>query len=69
MLSQGKKGQWIAVGYDMRFSSEHFAATVAEVLAGNGLKVYLTDSATPTPEPTITPTATTEPTLETTPTP
>ncbi|MBS4001379.1 MAG: phosphoglucomutase/phosphomannomutase family protein, partial [Desulfobulbaceae bacterium] len=49
MLSQGKQGQWIVVGYDMRFGSEHFAAAVAEVLAGNGLKVYLTDSATPTP--------------------
>jgi phosphomannomutase len=49
MLAQGKKGQWIVVGYDERFGSEHFAATVAEVLAGNGLKVYLTDGATPTP--------------------
>jgi phosphomannomutase len=49
MLAQGKKGQWIVVGYDMRFGSEHFAAAVAEVLAGNGLKVYLTDGATPTP--------------------
>ncbi|MCJ7432357.1 MAG: phosphoglucomutase/phosphomannomutase family protein [Anaerolineales bacterium] len=49
MLTQGKKGQWIVVGYDMRFGSEHFAAAVAEVLAGNGLKVYLTGGATPTP--------------------
>jgi phosphomannomutase len=49
MLAQGKKGQWIVVGYDMRFGSEHFAAATAEVLAGNGLKVYLTDGATPTP--------------------
>jgi len=39
----------IVVGYDMRFHSENFAATVAEVLAGNGIKVYLTESATPTP--------------------
>ncbi len=37
------------VGYDKRFSSEHFAAAVAEVLAGNGLRVYLTDGPTPTP--------------------
>ncbi len=29
--------------------TEHFAATAAEVLAGNGLQVYLTDKATPTP--------------------
>jgi phosphomannomutase len=49
MLAQGKKGQWIVVGYDKRFGSEHFAAATAEVLAGNGLKVYLTDGATPTP--------------------
>lgn len=49
LLEGGKQGQWVIVGHDKRFSSEHFAAAVAEVLAGNGLKVYLTDSATPTP--------------------
>ncbi len=49
MLSQGKKGEWIVVGHDKRFSSEYFAAAVAEVLAGNGFRVYLTDGATPTP--------------------
>ena len=48
MVSQGRTGQWVVVGHDMRFGSEHFAAAVAEVLAGNGLKVYLTDGATPT---------------------
>ena len=49
MLAQGRQGQFVVVGYDMRFSSEHFAAAAAEVLAGNGLKVYLTQEATPTP--------------------
>lgn len=49
MLSQGKQGQWIVVGYDKRFHSENFALAVAEVLVGNGLKVYLTDGPTPTP--------------------
>jgi phosphomannomutase len=49
MLAQGKAGQWVVVGYDKRFGSENFAAATAEVLAGNGLKVYLTDGATPTP--------------------
>ncbi len=49
MFEKGKAGKWIVVGYDKRFSSEHFAAAVAEVLAGNGFKVYLTDGATPTP--------------------
>lgn len=49
LLKQGKTGNWVVVGYDKRFGSEHFAAAVAEVLAGNGLKVFLTDGATPTP--------------------
>ncbi|MGD8603595.1 MAG: phosphoglucomutase/phosphomannomutase family protein [Anaerolineales bacterium] len=39
----------VVVGYDKRFASEDFAAAVAEVLAGHGFKVYLTDKATPTP--------------------
>ena len=49
MLQQGFADEWVVVGYDRRFGSEHFAAAVAEVLAGNGLRVYLTDGATPTP--------------------
>ena len=39
----------VVVGYDRRFNSEHFAAAVAEVLAANGIPVWLTQSATPTP--------------------
>jgi phosphomannomutase len=39
----------VIVGYDKRFGSEDFAAAAAEVLAGNGLRVLLTDGATPTP--------------------
>ncbi len=39
----------VVVGYDRRFNSEHFAAAVAEVLAGNGIPVWLTETATPTP--------------------
>ncbi len=46
---QGYTGKWVVVGYDMRFHSENFAAAVAEVLAGNGINVYLTQGATPTP--------------------
>ena len=49
LLKKGKKGQWIIVGYDKRFLSEHFAQTVCEVLNGNGINAYLTDSPTPTP--------------------
>lgn len=49
MLEKGNAGKWIVVGHDKRFASENFAAAVAEVLAGNGFHVWLTDSATPTP--------------------
>ncbi len=49
LLSLGKKGEWVVVGHDKRFLSENFARAAAEVLAGNGLKVYLTMEATPTP--------------------
>jgi len=49
LLENNRHGQWVVVGYDKRFGSEHFAAAAAEVLAGNGLNVYLTDGATPTP--------------------
>jgi alpha-D-glucose phosphate-specific phosphoglucomutase len=49
LVEQGKQGQWVVVGYDKRFASENFAATTAEVLAGNGFNVYLTNGATPTP--------------------
>ena len=49
LLEQGREGQWVVVGYDKRFASEHFAETTAGVLAGNGFRVYLTDGATPTP--------------------
>lgn len=48
-LSQGRQDEWVVVGYDQRFQSENFAAAVSEVLAGNGLRVYLTEGATPTP--------------------
>ena len=49
LLEQGKQGEWVVVGYDKRFHSENFAAASAEVLAGNGLNVYLTQGPTPTP--------------------
>lgn len=49
LLDKGYKNEWVVVGHDMRFHSENFAAAVAEVLAGNGLRVYLTQGATPTP--------------------
>ncbi len=49
LSNHGKKGQWVVVGHDKRFDSEYFALAAAEVLCGNGFKVYLTDGATPTP--------------------
>lgn len=49
LIEKGFSGKWVVVGHDKRFASENFAAAVAEVLAGNGLNVYLTDGATPTP--------------------
>ena len=39
----------LVVGYDTRFAAEDFAAAVAEVVAANGIHVYLCDSTTPTP--------------------
>jgi phosphomannomutase len=39
----------VVVGYDRRFNSEGFAQAAAEVLAGNGLQVLITDGPTPTP--------------------
>jgi len=45
----GLAGQGMIVGYDTRFASEDFASAAAEVVAGNGIKVYLCPMATPTP--------------------
>jgi phosphomannomutase len=42
-------GRGLVIGYDTRFASEDFAAAAAEVVAGNGIKVYLNPKPTPTP--------------------
>jgi phosphomannomutase len=42
-------GSGLVIGYDTRFASENFAAASAEIIAGNGIKVYLTPKVTPTP--------------------
>jgi alpha-D-glucose phosphate-specific phosphoglucomutase len=39
----------MVIGYDTRFASESFAAASAEVVAANGIKVYLCPRTTPTP--------------------
>ena len=49
LSDEGYASQTVVVGHDQRFQGEHFAAAVAEVLAGNGLQVLLIDGASPTP--------------------
>ena len=49
MLKANGNNRPIVIGYDTRFASEDFAATAAEVFAGNGLNVLLADKAAPTP--------------------
>ena len=49
LIQHGASQGSVVVGHDRRFASEDFAAACAEVLAGNGLRVWLTDGATPTP--------------------
>jgi len=45
----GLANRGLIIGYDTRFASEDFASAAAEVVAGNGIKVYLCPEATPTP--------------------
>ena len=49
MLSLGQDHFSVVIGHDKRFQSEDFAAAAAEVLAAHGIKVWLTNGATPTP--------------------
>jgi len=49
LAEQGFQDRWVIVGHDRRYQAEQFAAAAAEVLAGNGFKVYLTAGPTPTP--------------------
>jgi alpha-D-glucose phosphate-specific phosphoglucomutase len=46
----GQADRGLVIGYDTRFASEDFAAATAEVAAANGIKVYLSPKAIPTPE-------------------
>ncbi len=39
----------MVVGYDTRFLSDRYAVAVAEVLAANGVRVWLSQSDAPTP--------------------
>jgi phosphomannomutase len=49
LLQLGVADEGIVIGYDQRYRSEDFAAAAAEVMAGNGIGVWLTKGATPTP--------------------
>ena len=49
MLAAGLADAGVVIGYDTRFLSSEFAGACAEVMAGNGIKVFLTREATPTP--------------------
>lgn len=50
LKSAGLADRGITIGYDHRFASEDFAASCAEVMAGNGVHVYLSPKAIPTPQ-------------------
>ncbi|MCH2520223.1 MAG: phosphoglucomutase/phosphomannomutase family protein [Dehalococcoidia bacterium] len=45
----GIASKGLVVGYDTRFLSREFAERVATVMAGNGIKAYLSEKAAPTP--------------------
>jgi len=45
----GLESRGLVIGYDNRFASEDFAAAAAEVIAGNGIRVFLSPRSTPTP--------------------
>ena len=49
LKQKGLASRGVYIGYDHRFASEDFAAAVAEVMAGNGIKAYLSPKAIPTP--------------------
>lgn len=49
LQNEGLAQKGAVIGYDQRFQAEYFAAAAAEVLAANGVKVWLTQSNTPTP--------------------
>jgi len=49
LKAEGIAAKGLVVGYDTRFLSREFAERVATVMAGNGIKAYLSEKAAPTP--------------------
>lgn len=47
--ARGLREKGVVIGFDTRFLAEKFALTAAEVMAGNGFRVYLCKKHTPTP--------------------
>jgi phosphomannomutase len=49
LQQKGLAEKGVVIGHDQRFHADNFAAAAAEVLAANGISVWLTDGATPDP--------------------
>jgi phosphomannomutase len=49
LIKEDRAKRGVVIGYDQRFQAESFATTAAEVMAGNGIHVWLTEHNTPTP--------------------
>lgn len=49
LQQRGLAEKGVVIGHDKRFQARDFAKATAEVLAGNGIHVWLTQDATPTP--------------------
>lgn len=49
LIDNKLQGQGVAVGYDRRFQSEHFARAAAEICSGAGIKTYFCEHAIPSP--------------------
>jgi len=49
MIREGVAEKGLVIGYDRRFLSPEFAERTAEIAAGNGIRVFLTNEYTPTP--------------------
>ena len=48
VIAQGTQAKGVVVGYDRRFSSEHFAVAAAEVIAAHDIGVMFATEAIPT---------------------
>jgi phosphomannomutase len=49
LLDEENEDAEVVIGHDRRFLGRHFAIAAAEVMAGNGFQVWLTEGPTPTP--------------------